>query len=380
MAARMGCATGALVMFACAAAAQVRQRRKRRRRRQRRRRHRARATRRLSRTPSLLPGNKPGFIDAFGRWIGELGEQLERRPQGRGRCRQGRGRCGDDRDPRHRRRGGALPGHARDLGARDLSDGAERRARLPRRRRGDLQGARFCVRQQRRFPDRGEMPADRAEPAGPRAAPSARSKATSRARSASRPAGRPSRPPKGLALPAQPCFQSEAIVVLEEGRAHEPACDAARARGGRPSGDGRADRRRQVRHHVPRPGAAHARHAPRRRSPISTSRARAASSRAAGWEAEAHAAASLGDALKSRRTHVGDDADALIALSRHRGDHRGDRRAGGRHPPCARGDRARQAHRHGQRRGRRAGGSAARRARPRRRASSTASPGATSRR
>jgi len=35
---------------------------------------------------------------------------------------------------------------------------------------------------------------------------------------------------------------------------------------------------------------------------------------AAGWEAEAHAAASLGDALTSRRTHVGDDAAALIAF------------------------------------------------------------------
>ncbi|HEX4552574.1 MAG TPA: SAF domain-containing protein [Xanthobacteraceae bacterium] len=35
---------------------------------------------------------------------------------------------------------------------------------------------------------------------------------------------------------------------------------------------------------------------------------------AAGWEAEAHAAASLGDALKTRRAHVGDDAEALIAF------------------------------------------------------------------
>ena len=35
---------------------------------------------------------------------------------------------------------------------------------------------------------------------------------------------------------------------------------------------------------------------------------------AAGWEAEAHGAASPGDALTSRRTHVGDDAAALIAF------------------------------------------------------------------
>ncbi len=34
----------------------------------------------------------------------------------------------------------------------------------------------------------------------------------------------------------------------------------------------------------------------------------------AGWDPQAHAAASLGDALKSRRTHVGDDAEALIAF------------------------------------------------------------------
>jgi len=33
----------------------------------------------------------------------------------------------------------------------------------------------------------------------------------------------------------------------------------------------------------------------------------------AGWDAEAYAAASLGDAFKRRRTHVGADADALIA-------------------------------------------------------------------
>ncbi len=35
---------------------------------------------------------------------------------------------------------------------------------------------------------------------------------------------------------------------------------------------------------------------------------------AAGWEAEAHAAASLGDAFTSRRTHLGDDAAALITF------------------------------------------------------------------
>jgi predicted homoserine dehydrogenase-like protein len=34
---------------------------------------------------------------------------------------------------------------------------------------------------------------------------------------------------------------------------------------------------------------------------------------AAGWPAEAYSAASLGDAIKSRRLHVGDDADALFA-------------------------------------------------------------------
>ena len=46
-----------------------------------------------------------------------------------------------------------------------------------------------------------------------------------------------------------------------------------------PAGDGRRDRRRQVRHHVPVAGAVDARHGARRSSPISTSDARAASSR-----------------------------------------------------------------------------------------------------
>ena len=80
----------------------------------------------------------------------------------------------------------------------------------------------------------------------------------------------------------------------------------------------------------------------------------------AGWDAEPIAATSLGDALKTRRTHVTPDADALIALPGDRGDRGGDRRSGRRHPSCARRDRARQAHRHGQRRGRCARGPAAR--------------------
>ena len=135
---------------------------------------------------------------------------------------------------------------------------------------------------------------------------------------------------------------------------------AARARGRRPAGDGRADRRRQVRHHVPGAGAADARHACRRRR-RSRCRARArASSRAPAGRRSRSRAASLGDALKTRRTHVTADAEALIALPEIEVIVEATGDPGRRHPPCARRDRARQAHRHGQRRGRCAGGPAAR--------------------
>ncbi len=80
----------------------------------------------------------------------------------------------------------------------------------------------------------------------------------------------------------------------------------------------------------------------------------------AGWDAQAIAAASLGDALKTRRTHVTPDADALIALPEIEVivEATGIPGAGIRH--ALERDRARQAHRHGQRRGRCAGGPAAR--------------------
>ena len=80
----------------------------------------------------------------------------------------------------------------------------------------------------------------------------------------------------------------------------------------------------------------------------------------AGWDAQAIAAASLGDALKTRRTHVTPDADALIALPEIEVivEATGIPGAGIRHALAR--DRARQAHRDGQRRGRCAGGPAAR--------------------
>ena len=97
----------------------------------------------------------------------------------------------------------ALAGNARHIAARDLSDGAERRARLPCRRRGHLQGSRVRVGQQHRFPDRREMPADRLEPAGPRAG-------RLHHRKLRHPRALPVDPPtasiRGLALPARLCF------------------------------------------------------------------------------------------------------------------------------------------------------------------------------
>ena len=55
------------------------------------------------------------------------------------------------------------------------------------------------------------------------------------------------------------------VAPIANGRAGEPSCQVARARGRRQAGHRRRDRRRQVRHHVPVAGAADARHARRRR-------------------------------------------------------------------------------------------------------------------
>ena len=102
--------------------------------------------------------------------------------------------------------------------------------------------------------------------------------------------------------------------------------------------------------------------------------------RAAGWPDAAFAAPSLGDALKSRRTHVTPDAQSLIALPEIEVivEATGVPGAGIRH--ALGGHRPRQAHRDGQRGGRRASRARCWRARRRRPAWSTASPGATSRR
>ena len=67
----------------------------------------------------------------------------------------------------------------------------------------------------------------------------------------------------------------------------------------------------------------------------------------------------MGDALKTGKTFVTDDAMARDRASRDRRGDRGDRRSRHRHQAVPGGDRARQAHRHGQRRGRRAGRAAA---------------------
>ena len=74
-----------------------------------------------------------------------------------------------------------------------------------------------------------------------------------------------------------------------------------------------------------------------------------------GWPKEQIAAKSLGDALKSGKTFVTDDAMAVIAQPRDRRRDRGDRRSGAGITLCQAAIAARQAHRHGQRRGRRAG-------------------------
>ena len=78
-----------------------------------------------------------------------------------------------------------------------------------------------------------------------------------------------------------------------------------------------------------------------------------------GWPKEQTEAKSMGDALKTGKTFVTDDAMAVIAhpeievVIEATGD------PGHRHQAVPGGDRARQAHRHGQRRGGRAGGAAA---------------------
>ena len=141
----------------------------------------------------------------------------------------------------------------------------------------------------------------------------------------------------------------------------EPSCPAARTRSRRPARHRRPDRRRQVRHHVPRPGAAHARHASGRRSRTFPPSAPARRSPRAAGTSRHYQAPSLGDAFKSGRTHITQDSDALIAFPDIEVivEATGDPKAGIRH--ALKVDRARQAYRDGQCRGRRGGGSAARR-------------------
>ena len=90
------------------------------------------------------------------------------------------------------------------------------------------------------------------------AAANAGRRPTSRARSAS------DAFPHAMMLPARARRLGARRESAHRGRRESPR-HAARARGRRPSGDRRADRRRQVRHHVPVAGAADARHARRRR-------------------------------------------------------------------------------------------------------------------
>ena len=164
------------------------------------------------------------------------------------------------------------------------------------------------------------------------------------------------------ALPIAPPLVSVSCSMFpsraSSGAQRESSFQVDRARVRRQAGDGRRDRRRKIRHHVPVAGAADARHAcrGRRRSRRGAGAQPAQDRGLAGWR--------LRRRVARRRAQGAHDFGhrqrrGLDRRSAHRGDRGGDRRARRRHPSRADVDRPRQAHRHGQCGSRRGGGPAA---------------------
>ena len=142
---------------------------------------------------------------------------------------------------------------------------------------------------------------------------------------------------------------------------HEPAPHAARPRRREATGDGRRDRRRQVRLHVPGHGGAHAGAACRgHRRPFDPPRAGGAGARRLAGGALRRGVARRGARRRRRHDGAGRGCDGADGGAAHRGGggmHRPSRR---RAAPRAGGDRARQACGHGERGGGRAGRAVAR--------------------